>query len=333
MKKKTTYFLSLLAILFIIGGYIVYSNVKASQSVIITAFAMDTYMRVEIQGKDASKAGTIVEEEIKRLENLLAVNRTDSEVYALNHSFGKATKVSEDTLHLAKISHEYSQLTDGAFDITMYPVTSLWGFTTGQTRVPEASSIEEALLLTGMEKLFVEGESITLSEGAEIDFGAIAKGYLSDCIAGILDNYRIATALINLGGNVYTYHTKADGSLYNVGIENPLASDNSLLGTVKVSDKAVVTSGKNKRFFEKEGRKYWHIFDPDTGTPADAGLFQATIIADSGAYADALSTAVLVRGSDFARSLKAKRNDFEYVLVTDEGEIIASELSGFEKLK
>lgn len=321
MKRKT-YFLSLLGILLIALGYFLVRRYEASQSVSVSVFAMDTYMRIDIYGKKAKQAGDETVKRITALEKLLSVNDKESEIYRLNS--GEGTEVSAEVSNLLNKAIEYSGITSGKFDITMYPVTRAWGFTEEETKVPTEEDISNALKKVGYEKPVISGTQVILNN-TEIDLGAIAKGYTSDCIVEVLDKYNIDSALINLGGNVYAYHKKTDGSLYKVGIEDPASEAGGIIGYVEVSDKAVVTSGKNKRFFEADGKKYWHIFDPKTGCPADSGIASVTVITDMAAYADALSTAIFVGGEAFAKELLSDRKDFQYIIVTDDGEIHTSE--------
>ncbi len=320
MKRKT-YFLSLIGILAIALGFFLVRRYEASQSVSVSIFAMDTYMRIDIYGKKARQAGEATVKKISSLEKLLSVNDKESEICRLNS--GETTGVSLEVKELLKKSIEYSEITSGKFDITMYPVTKAWGFTEDKNTVPSDEKLSLALESVGFEKPQIIGDEVLLN-GTGLDLGAIAKGYASDCIVEILKKYDIDSALINLGGNVYAFHSKKDGSSYKVGIEDPNSEAGGIIGYVEVKDKAVVTSGKNKRFFEADGKRYWHIFDPETGYPADAGIASVTVITDTAAYADALSTAIFVGGEEFAKELLFNRQDFQYIIVTDDGEIHTS---------
>lgn len=131
----------------------------------------------------------------------------------------------------------------------------------------------------------------------EIDLGAIAKGYLSQQIIELLKKQGISSAIVSLGGNVQTLGKKEDGKSFVVGITDP-GDGNSILGTLPVENKAVITSGIYQRYFEENGKKYHHIIDTRTGMPADNNLASVTIISENGIMADALATALLVAGEN-----------------------------------
>ncbi len=162
---------------------------------------------------------------------------------------------------------------------------------------------------------------VTLEGGSTIDLGGIAKGYLSDRIAQIFSEDGITSAIISLGGNVYALGSKTDGGDWTVAVQNP-EDDADYIATVKISDKAAVTSGSYQRYFEEDGKMYHHIIDPHTGKPAESGLLSVTIISASGVRADALSTAMFVKGLDSASDYwRRHKDEFDAIFVTTDGEL------------
>jgi thiamine biosynthesis lipoprotein len=138
---------------------------------------------------------------------------------------------------------------------------------------------------------------VSLPGGVALDFGGIAKGYAADCVAALFAEHKVRRGIVDLGGNIYVYGTKKDGSKWRVGVKDPEDSQGSpALRLELTGNRTVVTSGAYERFFEEDGRIYHHIIDPATGRPADAGLLSATIVANSSLVADALSTACYVLG-------------------------------------
>ena len=283
-----------------------------------TFFAMDTVMTVTAEGATRSVMDAC-EAEVARLEGLFSVTRPDSEIAKLNAE-GRAA-LSEDAQAVLSCALETAELTDGALDVTLYPVVRAWGFTTGDYRVPSDEEISELLGRVDWRRVTLEDGEAALPEGAMADLGAVAKGYASDRLAALLREAGLGSALIDLGGNVVCVGAKPDGSPWRIGIRDPEDPD-SLLGLVAVSDRAVVTSGCYERFFTGEdGAVYGHIFDPATGRPAESGLSSVTVISSSGLRCDALTTALYVLGAERSADVLARLDGVEAVLASEDGEL------------
>lgn len=316
MKK---YFISamLSALLFLTGC----SAESSPEPVQGTFFAMDTMMDFTIYGE----SGLIDQSEslIASLESLVSVTDTGSELYAINQTgsgtlTGKASSLMEQALEICR-------RTDGALDLSIYPIVRAWGFTTGSYQVPDEAEIQALLPLVDYRKIQYDAATgtVTLPEGMEIDLGSVAKGYAGQLAAQMLREHGVQSALLNLGGNVQTVGTKPDGSPWQIGIKDPQGEDAMMV--LSVEDQAVVTSGGYERYFEQDGQTYWHIMDPSTGHPADSGLISVTIVGDEGVVCDGLSTALFVMGLEKAADLWAQSGDFEAVFVTASGEVYITE--------
>ena len=290
-------------------------------------YAMDTVMTVTVYGSGAKKASKASYNEVKRLEKLLSVTDEDSEIYALNHRF--TSDVSEETAALIEMALEISRETDGAFDITIYPVSLLWGFITKDYKVPSADKISEALTHCGSENISVSGTHINLPEGYMIDLGGIAKGYIADKTAEYLSANGVTSATINLGGNVFALGSKTDGTDFIIGIQDPASTDGSIIGYVSVSNKSLVTSGSYERYFIQDGKKYHHILDPKTGYPVENGLTAVSIISDKSVDGDGLSTTCFVLGLDKGMELINSIDGVEAVFIDENEQYYFSE--GFGK--
>lgn len=291
---------------------------------------MDTYMTITCYGDRCQEALDAATEEIQRLDDLLSVGNESSEISLLNAQ-GSA-ELSEDTATMVSEALQLYKTTQGAFDITVYPLMELWGFTTGDFAVPETEQLESLLSCMGSEYLtFDEAENtLTLGEGQGVDLGGIAKGFTSDRLMEIFEEYDLVSGMVSLGGNVQCYGTKPDGSLWRCGIQNPLEPEDSssMLGILSVENKAVITSGAYERYFEDEttGKTYHHILDPQTGYPANNGLISVTVVSEQGMLADGLSTACYVMGLE--KTLQYWREygeNFDLVLMTEEGEVYVTE--------
>ena len=275
----------------------------SSQEYTSDVFAMDTYMTLTAYGENAQEAVEAGIAEIQRLDDLLSTGKDTSEVAQINANGGGV--LSEDTDYLVKRALDIYQSTNGAFDISIYPVMQLWGFTTGNFAVPSESDLAAKLALVDAGKIILSEEngqtSISLPEGMAIDLGGIAKGYTSGRVMDVMKSYGIKSAVINLGGNAHVLGNKTDGSQWKVGIQDP-EDENGYLGGVSVTDKAIITSGGYERYFvdKDTGVKYHHIIDPKTGYSANNGLISVTIVSADSTLADGLSTSLFVLGTEDA---------------------------------
>ena len=286
----------------------------------ISFYAMNTYMSVSAYGADAELLQQ-AESLVLDMEGEVSATSEGSAVYRLNHS-GSAS-LSQEAAYLLDRALSLCAETDGALDISLYPIVRAWGFTTEDEnyRVPEPEEIEQLLEKVDYSRVSVNGTEVSLPEGMEIDLGSVTKGYIGDRICALLRDAGIEHALLNLGGNIQTLGVKPDGSLWRVAVQSP--EGDGIVGVLSTSDKAVITSGGYERYFEDEnGNIWWHIMDSENGYPAKNGLISVTIIGDEGLYCDALSTALFVMGQDGAIGFWQSHRDFEMVLINDRGELL-----------
>lgn len=290
-------------------------------------FAMDTYMELTAYGSNSKEAVDAAVNKINELDRLLSVRNSESEVAKMN-SMGKSI-LSEDTGHILKKSLEVYKMTDGAFNPLIYPVLEEWGFNDKTYKVPDKYSLEKALTRTDISNISFDETTneAKLINGAKLDFGGIAKGYTSGIVMDIFKGYGIENAIVNLGGNVQVIGKNTDNKPWEIAIRNPDKSKEAdYMGVLKVTDRAVVTSGGYERYFEKDGISYHHIIDPASGYPADSGLASVTVVAKDGALADGLSTALFVMGEEKAHELWEQNKEiFDYVLMNNNGEVIITE--------
>lgn len=289
-------------------------------------FAMDTYMEVDAYGDNGEKAVAKAEKEVNKLDSILSTGKSTSEISNLNKN--KKQVVSADTMSLIKESVKISKETNSAFNPTIYPLMELWGFTTKNYYVPKDNEIKTLLNHMDIDNIKIDERKNEVSfkdSNMKIDLGAIAKGYTSSKIIDIFKENNIKSGMVTLGGNVQVLGKKPDGSLWKVGIQNPIGED-EYLGVLQTSDKAVITSGGYERNFTKNGKTYHHILDPSNGYPANSGLTSVTIISSDGTLADALSTSLFVMGKDKAIDFYKKSNyNFDFILYTSNDKLIISD--------
>lgn len=277
-----------------------------------TVFCMDTVMDFKIWGKDAYEACIKLGVELQGLEYRWSAHSEHSILAELNK--GKELGFGPESSEVFGRIEEIRQLTGGAFNPQMRTLSEAWGFYDEQHRIPTQEEIDAALA------------------DSKWDLGGALKGYAGQVCADLLCDMDVDRALLNLGGNVQTFGQKPDGTPWQVGIQNPDGGD--YLGIVSVTGSmAVVTSGDYQRYFEKDGVRYHHILDPETGYPADSGLRSVTVICADGLTADCLSTALFVMGLEKGSEFWRESDDFEAVFITEDGSIYATEganLSGCE---
>ena len=289
-------------------------------------FAMDTYMTVSAWGDGADDTLKSVEDMIVSMENQVSTERPSSEIAKLNKD-GSGT-LSGDSLNIVSGALDLYKETGGAFNISIYPIMKAWGFTTKEYRVPSDEELAALLENTDLSTVSFDRETGKISfgqEGMEIDLGGITKGYASAKAVEIFKEAGLPGGLVNLGGNVQTFGKKPDGSLWKVAVQSPYPDDD-YLGVIELTDKAVITSGGYERNFEKDGKTYHHIMDPETGKPAEKGLLSVTIISDDGMAADGLSTSLFVMGKDKAEEFwRGHREDFDFIMMDENNELFVSE--------
>ncbi len=309
-------------------SYTVIENDNGSYSVDL--FAMDTYMTLTAYGEKetCSKALLASAKEINRLEELFSTNIASSDIGQVNANGGGT--VSDETAYLIKKSLTYYKETDGAYDITIYPLVKEWGFTTQDYKVPSEETISSLLDLVGSDLLHIDENNLVTfdKEGMMIDLGTIAKGYTSQRIMEIYQEYGISSGLVSLGGNVQTLGSKTDGSDWKVAVQNPNEEDSStdFMGVLEVSDKAVTTAGGYERYFEEDGVIYRHIFDPSTGSPTTSSLKSVTVVTDDGTDADGYDTPLFVMDLEQAIAFWQEHADtFSVILMDQDDKIYISE--------
>ncbi len=201
-------------------------------------------------------------------------------------------------------SAKISEMTGGAFDVTVGPLVRAWGFGPDSHKNFSVSKLDSLMNLVGMDKVsLVNGRLVKTDPGICLDFNAIAQGYSVDVISRFFDEIGVKNYLIEIGGEVRSRGTKA-GALWRIGIDKPednnLSPGQTLQAIIKIGDKALATSGNYRKFYVEDGIKYSHTIDPKTGYPAKNRLLSATIIADDCAMADGIATACMVMGKERA---------------------------------
>lgn len=331
MKQKRKSLLSILLLLFIVaGGGILYTRESAPREsaprepISRQDFKLNTIIRITIYD---SRDETLLDQCMELCdyyEGLFSRTLPSSEIYRLNH--GEFSTVSPETAELIETGLAYSRLSDGAFDISIAPVSSLWDFTSDEKKLPDEEELQKALALVDYRKVHVDGNRVTFEEpGMGLDLGAIAKGYIADRLKEYLKDQGVQSALINLGGNVLCLGSRPDGSPFQIGVQKPFGESSETLMVCEISDQSLVSSGTYERCFELNGKWYHHILNPATGYPYDNGLTAVSIRSDSSLVGDALSTTVFALGQEKGLKLLNRLSEAEGIVITEDLTMHASD--------
>ena len=277
-----------------------------------------------------------------RYELIFSRTNENSELYKLNHRKDTSDKdpnadeqtipypisgtadtwhISEDLASLLSQGLSITRESDGAFDIAIAPLTSLWDFTAEDPKVPDDAAIQKALPLCSSDGVTIDGQDITLpSDDIQFDVGAIAKGYIADRMKDLLVKKGVKSAIINLGGNVLCIGSKPDGTPFKIGIQKPFADRNETEAVMDITGKSVVSSGIYERCFKQGGKLYHHILNPQTGYPYENGLISVTIISDQSVDGDALSTTCFALGLEDGLKF-AEKKGVQAVFITEDYEL------------
>lgn len=280
--------------------------------------ALGTVSEIKIYARndDAMKE---IREYIYMADKLFSASDADSEIGRLNR--GEQVELSIQTEELLNLSLKYADPSD--FNPFCGSLIELWEDARKNGVPPEQSEIVRACGQGYPFSLEISNHTARITNlNQKINLGAVAKGYISDGINDILDKYKVDSALIYLGGNVYAKGKNESNSAWRIGVCDP-DTTSGYLGIVHVQDMAVVTSGDYERFFEYNQKRYHHIINPDTGYPAESGLRSVTVICENGTLGDMLSTKCFIDGLQKSKEVLANYGAYG-IFVTDDGKVFYS---------
>ena len=282
-----------------------------------TAFMLDTFVTITLYGSSDPAAMDTAFEVIRRFDESLNRRNPESEVARLSGRQQWPVEISAELAALLEISVRHASRSAGAFDITIAPVVDLW-FADAQTP-PSPEKIAAALERVDYSNILLDGRLLTLQNGAELELGGIAKGFIADEVGRALEGFELYGALINLGGDILAIGERE----FNIGINSPM--EGRIIGSVKINNSAVATAGVYERYFIYGGRRYHHIIDARTGVPVDTGIVSVTVTSPSAADADALSTIALILGVEQGSALIENTPGARAVFLLEDGSILSTD--------
>ncbi len=288
--------------------------------------------------KIASMAASIQPDELQsRIDELLAeidaqmsLWRDDSELSRFNQFRGDDWfDVSPATARVIAAAIEISKAAEGVFDPTVSPLVQLWNFGPQQRplEIPSAEAIAEARRHVGVTLIDVRQSPPAVRKhdpDVQLDLNAIAKGDAVDRVARLIDSFAPVGYMVEIGGEVRTRGTKADGDPWGIGIEQPTAGQRIVQSVIRLNDAALATSGDYRNFIEIDGRRYSHTIDPRTGRPIGHALAAVSVVADDCMTADAWATALMVLGPEDGYVAAERTSGIEALFLTRQGDGFAA---------
>jgi thiamine biosynthesis lipoprotein len=297
-----------------------------------TRVIMGTYVTITLNedGKsqqDLTSAGGDAFSQVEKVDRLMSTYKPESNLSRINRSAGIApVKADPEVIDNIEKAIYVAKLTDGAFDVTVGPLVNAWKIGSRDARVPSPDEIKRALSLVGYRNIDINKKDGTVfinKRGASIDLGGIAKGYASDRAVEVLRKAGIKGGIVACAGDIKVFGLRPDGAPWTVGIQHPRREDGALMAKITLTDAALSTSGDYERYFMKDGVRYHHIIDPRTGYPA-RGLMSVTVLSRESWLSDSMATGLFVMGPDKAYALALKHPEFEVLMITGAGKVLAT---------
>lgn len=307
---------------------------EAQPSVTLRGEALGTLYQITV-------AGSLPADFQQRLDSLFEVANRSMSIFDPNSLLsrinrGEADEADEHIAHCVAMAQRVSQISDGAYDVTIKPLVEAFGFAGKDPNYKV--NVDSLLQFVGYEKLSLVGHKVVKSDPrVKIDLNSIAKGYTVDLAARLVESTGCENYLVDIGGEIFCRGTNAYGEAWGIGIETPFEGNFSLTGehittVVRVSEVGMATSGNYRNFrTDTEGNKYTHIIDPRTGASTTSSLLSATVLAESCALADAYGTMFIALGLERSREVAEREGIAALFIYDDNGKMRVSKSRAFEQ--
>jgi thiamine biosynthesis lipoprotein len=273
--------------------------------------------------------------EITRIENLISDWKPDSQISEVNHNAGiRPVKVDKEVFELTQRAIQFSEETNGGFDISFAAMDKIWKFDGSMTQMPSAEAIQKSVEKVGYKNIVLDSVQSTIFlklKGMKIGFGALGEGYATDKCQDMMLAKDVKAGIINGSGDMSTWGNQPNGKPWNIGITNPFHPE-KLVAVVPLEQDAVTTSGSYEKFVVFNGKRYSHIINPATGYPA-TGLCSVTVFGPNAETANGLSTSLMVLGKTAGLLLLNKYADYSCIMITDDGKVVKSKNFRIKKFK
>ncbi|MEF1290556.1 FAD:protein FMN transferase [Vibrio sp. M260118] len=289
---------------------------KPAEQVHLSGPTMGTTYNIKYISADGIPAPEALQQEVDRLleqvNDQMSTYRKDSELSRFNQfESPDAFEVSPQTALVVKEAVRLNGLTQGALDVTVGPLVNLWGF--GPEARPEVVPTDEELAqrkaITGIEHLTVEGNTLKKDiPNLYVDLSTIAKGWGVDVVADYIQSQGVENYMVEVGGEMRLKGLNRDGVKWRIAIEKPSTEERAIQDIIEPGDMAVATSGDYRNYFERDGIRYSHIINPQTGKPINHKVVSVTVLDKSSMTADGLATGLMVLGEELGMQVANEHN-------------------------
>jgi len=289
-------------------------------------FAMDTVMTLTAYGNKAESGLSAAESVILSMDAMLDPDIETSTTYAINNANGANISISGQVAKMLSTANTVYKQSNGALDLTIFPVIERWGFHNGRYYVPTDEELAGDIAMRCFDSMVLTSfpssgsYAVSFPAGARISFAAVGKGNAAENAISAMRNVGVTSGIVSLGGNVQTLGLKPDGTNWNIAVQDP-NNPSTYLGVISVGETAVVTSGAYQRSFTQNNKSYHHLINPESGYPINNTLSSVTIICEDGTMADCLSTAMFILGESKALNYWRTYGGFEMILINKDKHI------------
>ena len=320
LKTRQSYFF--LQIIFLLFYYCGFAQISVKQDTVLMGSKFDITI-VAGDSATATKNINLVIDEIVRIEELISEWKPSSQISEVNRNAGvKPIKVDKEVFDLTKRSLFFSEITNGAFDISIASMDKIWKFDDSMEELPSQEILLKTIEKVGYKNIELNELNSTIFlklPGMKIGFGATGKGYAADQGKFLMQQLNVKAGIVNASGDMATWGTQPNNKPWRIGITNPFKLHKSLK-ILEVTNAAITTSGDYQKYVEFNDKRYSHIIDPKTGMPA-SGLISVTVIGENAETANGLSTSIMVLGYEKGLELLKNYPNYACLILTDKGKV------------
>ena len=310
-------------ILYIILGFILISCTKQPQKINYSGVTQGSYFSISYFDEENRHFEAEFDSIFREVDNSVSLWNENSIIRKVNRNEDViVNQIFKDNFEWARKASDFS---DGAFDATIGPLVSAWGFHYKKELEMTPEMVDSIRQLVDYHKVeIIDDKVVKTNPNMTLDFNAVAQGYTTDLIGKFLESRGVRDYLVDVGGEIFARGTKPSGEQWTIGIEKPAEnydSERSVQIKINLKDKGIVTSGNYRKYIEKDGIRYSHSIDPKTGYPVEQNLLSATVIADNASWADCLATICMLVGKEKASELLENQDVEAYFIYVEDGVI------------